>query len=117
MVLSPMTQVIGTIFALNSWNNIKVSQWWFNSTTVATVTLYLWPAFVRIEDIYSLDSSDISLEKIQTILETEFSFKYGFSIWLPFFLAIPSGSIRGAMNIMGLVNDLIWWYQVISFYF
>ncbi len=35
----------------------------------------------------------------------EMTMKIGFAVWLPFFLAIPSGSVRGAMNVLGLVND------------
>jgi hypothetical protein len=93
------------------WTQIKKSQQIFNTATVINLMLYFWPAFVSIDHIYSEEA----LTKYATIQEfqaalfnavgEELALKNGFAIWLPFFLAIPSGSIRGAMNMMGLVND------------
>ena len=104
--LSPLTQLIGTTFALWQWTNIKLSQKIFNVAIALSLILQFWPAFVRLDTIYSYDVVRFeTIEDFYVLLETKLEFKNGFAVWLPFFLAIPSGSVRGARNIMGLVND------------
>lgn len=82
---------------------------------------YIWPAFFPIHNVYApkpenlqklmdqvqeaLQNPTTKLAKKLLQLQAALYFKNGYSIWIPFFISIPSGFLKGAMNIMGLVND------------